>query len=369
MTLSDNIIQRIRQQGPLRFEAFMDMCLYYPDLGYYTSPRSKIGPTGDFYTSPCLTPVFGTLIGKQLEEMWRILEEPPFTIVEYGAGTGVLCRDILAYLKQNHRLYDQLRYCIIEKSPVMRAIEKSHLGEKVSWHDSLEEIPDLIGCILSNELIDTFAVHPVVMDQQLMEVFVDYNLTTGFQELLKPAPEELSHYLDELAVTLPPGFRTEINLQALSWIETIASHLQRGYVMTIDYGYESVDLYQPGRSQGTLRCYRNHTTNQRLYEHIGTQDITTYVNFSALRHWGAKVGLTESGLTDQGHFLLALGFNESIRAFFSAEPNILQAARHIATISHRLLLDMGCKFKVLIHQKGVHGQGLMGLSLMGEGKR
>ncbi len=366
MTLSDIIIQRIGQQGPLRFQAFMDMCLYYPDLGYYTSPRPKIGPTGDFYTSPCLTPVFGTLIGKQLEEMWRILDEPPFTIVEYGAGTGVLCRDILSYLKQNHRLYDQLRYCIIEKSPVMRAIEQTHLGDKVSWHDSIEEIPDLIGCILSNELVDTFAVHPVVMHQQLMEVWVDYD--TDFGEVLRPATKELSQYLDELAVTLPPGFRTEINLQALRWIESVARHLQRGFVMTLDYGYESVDLYQPGRSQGTLRCYRNHTTNQGLYEHIGTQDITTHVNFSALQHWGAKQGLIECGLTDQGHFLLALGFNEAIRASFSAEPNFLLAARRIATISHRLLLDMGRKFKVLIQAKGIQGQRLRGLSLMGEDK-
>ncbi|HLL94642.1 MAG TPA: SAM-dependent methyltransferase [Spirosoma sp.] len=368
MTLSDIIIQTIRQQGPLRFQAFMEMCLYYPDLGYYTSPRSKIGSTGDFYTSPCLTPVFGALIGKQLEEMWQILGEVPFTIVEYGAGTGALCRDILSYLKQNHRLYDQLRYCIIEKSPVMQAIEKSHLGEKVSWHDSIEEIPDIIGCILSNELVDTFAVHPVVMDQQLMEVWVDYD--TDFKEVLQPAADELSRYLDELAVTLPPGFRTEINLQALSWIETIAAHLKQGYVMTIDYGYESADLYQPGRSQGTLRCYRNHTTNQSLYEHIGAQDMTTYVNFSALRHWGAKQGLAESGLADQGHFLLAMGFNEAIRASFSGEPNILQAARSVAMISHRLLLDMGQKFKVLIQEKGVDGhRRLSGLSLMEESGR
>jgi SAM-dependent MidA family methyltransferase len=78
--------------------------------------------------------------------------------VEYGAGTGAICRDILSYLKQNNHLYDQLRYCIIEISPVMRAIEMSHLGEKVSWHDSIDDIPDIVGCVLSNELVDTFAI-------------------------------------------------------------------------------------------------------------------------------------------------------------------------------------------------------------------
>jgi SAM-dependent MidA family methyltransferase len=191
---------------------------------------------------------------------------------------------------------------------------------------------------------------------------------TDYKELLLRASEELQHYLDELSVKLPSGYRTEINLQALSWIESIAAHLKQGYVMTIDYGYESRNLYQPGRSQGTLRCYHNHTTNQNPYGHIGLQDMTTYVNFSALRHWGAKLGLAESGLTDQGHFLLALGFTEAIRASFSGDLNIIQAARSIATLSHRLLVDMGPKFKVLIQQKNVPCQRLMGLRLGGEGK-
>lgn len=98
MELSGIIIQKIRDEGPICFQEFMELCLYYPDLGYYTIAGSRIGKEGDFYTSACLTPVFGALIGKQLEEMWRIMGEPAFTIVEYGAGTGSLCHDILTYL-------------------------------------------------------------------------------------------------------------------------------------------------------------------------------------------------------------------------------------------------------------------------------
>jgi SAM-dependent MidA family methyltransferase len=362
MTLSELIIQKIKQQGPIPFQEFMDMCLYYPDLGYYTSPTTKIGPTGDFYTSACLTPVFGALIGKQLEEMWAILGKEPFTIVEYGAGTGALCADILLYLKNNASLYDQLRYCIIEKSPVMEAIERSYLPDKVSWHESIEDIPDIKGCILSNELVDTFAVHPVLMDQQLMEVFVGYD--TSFREVLQPASQVLTDYLNELGVCLSAGYRTEINLHAIDWIQTLASALTRGYVMTIDYGFESNDLYKPSRSQGTLRCYRNHTTNTSLYEQLGNQDITTYINFSALAHWGAKQGLTTCGLTDQSHFLLALGLTDAIEQAYSGEPNIVQAARNVARLRHTFLVDMGPKFKVLIQQKGVTGSPLSGLSLL-----
>ncbi len=366
MTLAEIIIQKINQQGPISFQDFMEMGLYYPDLGYYTSPGNKIGQSGDFYTSSCLTPVFGALLGKQLEEMWANLGKGPFTIVEYGAGTGSLCLDILSYLQNNPRMYQQLRYCIIEKSPVMRAIEKSYLPEIVSWYDSIEEIADIRGCILSNELVDTFAVHQVVMENELMEVFVGYD--SGFKEVLQPASRELKAYLSELDVTLPNGFRTEINVQAINWIETIAAQLKRGYVMTIDYGYESPELYKSCRSQGTLRCYKNHTINTSLFDQIGNQDITTYINFSALRHWGAKKGLIPYGLIDQCHFLLALGFTESIQHAYSQETDVGQAARKVAQLSHTLLVDMGRKFKILFQGKGVTGKRLSGLSLARERK-
>jgi len=362
MNLPEIIIKKIKENGPICFQEFMEMCLYYPELGYYTSQRNKIGKNGDFYTSAYLTPIFGILIGKQLEEMWNILDNNPFTIVEYGAGTGMLCHDILSYLKHNKRMYDQLSYCIIEKSPAMREIEKSHLNEKVSWYDSIEEIPAIEGCILSNELIDNFAVHQVKMDKELMELFLTYE--NEFKEVWKPASAELRKYLKELKVELPQGFRTEINLQAIDWIKEIAARLKRGYVMTIDYGYLSTELYKPYRRQGTLVCYHNHTVNECLYDHIGLQDITSHVNFSALRHWGAKNGLAECGFTDQCHFLLAMGFKELIHEALSHEKDIAAAARKASMLSHTLLLDMGNKFKFLIQEKGMNGKKLSGLTNM-----
>src|ERR1700709_1829413 len=105
MELSEIIMQRIGREGPVSFHDFMDMALYYPELGYYNRPDDQIGEKGDFYTSSSLTSVFGAMIGKQLEEMWHLTGEGDFTIVEYGAGTGLLCRDILDYLKNNQPLY------------------------------------------------------------------------------------------------------------------------------------------------------------------------------------------------------------------------------------------------------------------------
>ena len=99
MTITEIIIQKIQKEGPVSFRDFMELALYHPQAGYYTSGREKIGEDGDFYTSSYLSPLFGKMIAKQLEEMWGLLDKEPFTIIEYGAGTGTLCRDILEQLQ------------------------------------------------------------------------------------------------------------------------------------------------------------------------------------------------------------------------------------------------------------------------------
>jgi SAM-dependent MidA family methyltransferase len=361
MPITEIIIQKIKEEGPISFHDFMEMALYYPEKGYYNSAQNKIGKSGDYYTGADLTPAFGAMIGRQLEEMWNILGRNHFTVVEYGAGTGVLCRDILNYIKNNKEFYDQLNYCIIEKSPSMRKKEKMYLREKVNWFETIHDIPDITGCILSNELLDNFSVHQVVMADELMEVFVDYK--NGFVELLKPAKRALVDYLSELNVVLPNGFRTEINLEATEWIKEIAGHLRNGYIITIDYGYSSGELYSKRRNCGTLLCYNKHTINENAYVAIGEQDITSHVNFSALCHWGFKDGLMCCGLTNQAGFLLALGFKDFLWKTLSleAEGDLITMVKKEALISHILLVDMGHKFKVLIQRKGIARKDLLGL--------
>ena len=360
--LSDIIKEKIRNEGPISFYDFMEMALYYPRLGYYTSAEDRIGIRGDYFTSSNLTPVFGAMIARQLEQMWQIAGGSAFTIVEYGAGNGFLCHDILDYLKQNKPFYDQLNYCIIEKSPVMQECEKAHLQEKVCWHNSMEELGGITGCVISNELTDHFAVHRVVMQDELMEVFVDYN--DGFVEVLKPAAENLITYLAELNVVLPKGFHAEINTEATRWIMDTASSLQKGYVLTIDYGYTSNELYDERRKTGTLMCYNKHSVNDNPYYHIGEQDITSHVNFSALCHWGFKHGLNYCGLTKQANFLLSLGFKEYLRKAIKG-PDIISRAKQESYITRMLLVEMGSKFKVLIQGKGVPESELLGMKLSG----
>jgi SAM-dependent MidA family methyltransferase len=362
MLLSEIIIERINKEGPLSFRDFMEMALYYPKLGYYNSEQNKIGGNGDFYTSANLSSSFGAMIGRQIEEMWLALDKKPFQIVEYGAGTGLLCHDILDYLKSNIPLYKDLSYCIIEKSESMQAIEKKHLLEKVSWYDTIEDIPEINGCILSNELLDNFAVHQVIMEEVLKEVFVDYK--NGFIEVLKPAKKELTDYFEKLNVKLPIGFRTEINLEAISWLESISNHLRKGYIITIDYGNLSSDLYQNHRSCGTLLCYNKHQKNDNPYQYIGSQDITSHTNFSALNLWGSEYGFYSCGFLDQTTFLLGLGIKEYQKNSLMNQEHNSQSAVHESYINHGLLMSMGMKFKVLIQQKGTPQVALSGFKYL-----
>ena len=362
MLLSEIIIERIKKEGPISFRDFMEMALYYPKLGYYNSAPNKIGLNGDFYTSANLTVAFGAMIGRQIEEMWQNLERKPFKIVEYGAGTGLLCHDILDYLKNNNSLYDSLSYCIIEKSSHMREVQKKHLHDKVSWYSAINKIPKLNGCVLSNELIDNFSVHQVVMDDQLQEVFVDYK--EGFTEILKPAKKELIDYFTSLNIQLPKGFRTEVNLEVKPWIKSISQSLKKGYVITIDYGSISSELYNNRRSCGTLLCYHKHHKNENPYQFIGQQDITTHTNFSAISHWGSQYGMDYCGIVDQAQFLLALGIKEYQNSTLNNNASNLALAMQESLINYRLLVDMGIKFKVLIQQKAVPEYPLSGLKFL-----
>jgi len=376
MPVPDIIIDTIRREGPLSFKDFMEMALYYPEQGYYASAAERVGAGGDFYTSPYLTRLFGDMLAGQLEEMWRNMGCGPFRIVEYGAGTGLLCRDILLRLRENRELFHELQYVIIEKSGPMRRRERDLLAaegllHKLRWEASIEAVAPVNGCILSNELVDNFAVHQVVMEEELKEVFVGYE-NNSFVELLRPAAGDLKNYLQELHVTLPRGFRAEINLEATRWIREVSAALDRGFVITIDYGNSSSGLYN--RSEGTLTCYHRHQVNHSPYESIGEQDITSHVNFSALDHWGRQGGLEHCGFTSQTRFLQGLGLNRRLQ-------QLEQAAAGAATANgptdpadpagcstqtnlrqlYTLLIDMGNKFKVLIQRKGLGRQPLSGL--------
>ena len=360
MELKDIIIKRIKQEGPISFHDFMEMALYYPGIGYYTSPSEKFGTNGDFLTSCTISAAFGTMVAKQLEEIWNILGTETFTIAEFGAGNGSLCNDVLSYFKQDKNKFDNIHYCIIEKSSALRDKGKSLVAGNVSWYKSILELGELDGCIISNELLDNFAIHQVEMQNELMEIYVDYQ-NNSFTEVLKPASSQLKNYLQQLNINLPKGYRTEINLEAKEWLHDISQTLRKGYIITMDYGFQSEALYANHKSNGTLLCYYKHSINDNVYENIGRQDITSHVNFTALQNSGKQMGLEDCGFTNQANFLLALGFKDFFRKMPEPGTNIMQAALEEARVTRTLLLDLGLKIKVLIQKKGVKEKNLTGL--------
>ncbi|WP_276501829.1 class I SAM-dependent methyltransferase [Terrimonas pollutisoli] len=354
MSLEETIVHEIGKKGPIGFRKFMEMCLYYPGMGYYTSPTPRIGTPGDYYTSPCISEVFGQMIARQIAEMWIALGKQPFTIVEMGGGSGKLCSDILHALKENKSLYKNLRYVFVEKNLMHARTVLAEFHEKMSWHESLEEIDQFEGCFLSNELVDNFSVHQVLMENQLMEIMVSYK-DSCFTEVLHPASKILADYFKKLNVQLPFGLRTEINLQAIHWMKTISAKMRKGFVLTIDYGYTSDELYQPYRKSGNMICYHEHKRNYCPYQNIGKQDITAHINFSALKLWGAKFNLLPLGFTSQAHFLSGLGIG-NLRSLKLNSRDAVDAIK-------ALLWNIGTKIKVFIQQKNMNAAYLSGLSL------
>ncbi len=347
--LESLIAQRISEEGPLTFREFMELALYHPQWGYYASSSQRIGKEGDFFTSVSVGSLFGRLLARQIGEMLGVVE-PPLTVVEMGAGEGHLARDVVEGLLGMGRR--SFTYGIVERSPAMR--ERQHqILEGISlvvWAESVGDLAPFRGVVFSNELVDSFPVHLVEMTEAgLQEVYVDLEDGRLVERLLEPSTPELEGYFGELGVDLPVGFRTEVNLEALGWIQEVAASLEQGFLVTIDYGYPSHELYQPYRSRGTLMAYRGHRSSEDLLDSPGEQDLTSHVNFSALKHWGEKAGLTTLGFTDQSHFLLSLGILDVVSGGGN-EPDTKEILRAKTLIMPG---GMGDTFKVLVQAKGV----------------
>ena len=366
------ILSQIEKRGSIPFSQFMEWCLYHPDYGYYRSERMNIGRDGDFYTSPCVHPLFGGLIAKQLSQMSEQWGGPFFDVVEQGGGRGFLCEDILQWAKKNSSVfYQRLRYHLIETSPFLLKEQRERLGEhekegKVFWMDpeAFEEGRALMeGCFLSNELVDAFPVHQVIFDRgDLKEIYVTQDHGQLKEQWGKLSDPRIVSYFQSMGITLQEGQRAEVNLKALDWMEKVARCLKKGFVLTIDYGYLAKELYGSHRREGTLLCYTQHQTSENPYERLGEQDITSHVNFTGLIQKGEEVGLRFTGLVPQYQFLIALGLLQEMESLGREMPE-MDALQLRLSLKHLIEPEMGMGevFKVLIQHKGMDQPQLDGL--------
>jgi SAM-dependent MidA family methyltransferase len=369
-TLKDAIIKRIQAEQGISFREFMAMVLYHPALGYYAGRRDPIGREADYVTSPELSPLFGTMIGRQLREMWERLGSPPvFDVVEAGAGSGVLARDILAWARRAAQpLFAALHYAIVEPHAAAMYRQREHLSAeglvpKVSW---AAEIPrDVSGCIFSNELLDAMPVHRVVAQNgKLREIHITWAGTRFAEELRKPDPA-VPAYFKRVKLLPGEGCRAEVNLGALAWVREAAASLTRGFLMTIDYGYEAAELYASWRQDGTLLCFYRQNPSADPYVRIGRQDMTAHVDFTSIRRAGEDAGLATLGLVTQSRFLESLGIAEALQPPPEGAGLEEYAARRRAVTE---LLDpagLG-RLRVLIQAKFVADPSLTGLASAAE---
>ena len=365
------ISSEIAKSGPIPFVRFMELALYHPQYGYYMrqpdeAQAERIGWSGDFYTSSDVHPILSRAIAAQARQMDELLGHPlPFTIIEMGAGKGLLARDCLAAIHARQDDFSsRVRYVLIERSPAMQALQKQNLAPwlnqpgLVTWVEGLDALgpQSVTGLFFSNELVDAFPVHRIRMaGGQTQELFVDYR-DGRFEECLKPlSTPALGHYLQRLNQTWPEGYKTELNLQALGWMEQVAQRIDRGFVITIDYGHTAQDLYGPERKNGTFLCYYQQLTGDVPYERIGQQDMTAHVDFTSLATVGVAAGLHVTGFTNQMSFLMGLGVEEMIGQLDPESPEFGAAI-------HLLKPDgMGRTFKILMQHRGVDRPDLDGL--------
>ncbi len=357
-------------QQRITFADYMNLVLYHPDYGYYSSGAVNIGSQGDFFTAAALSEDFGELLAEQFVEMWNILGHPElFTVVEMGAGSGALAVNILTYLDKFHQdVFSRLDYIIVEKSKGLIERQKQCLSKlfensKIHWK-SWEEIADesIVGCVFSNELVDALPIHRVVIkEEQLQEIYVTV-LKDQFRESIgEVSTPKLADYFKLININFPSdsyrdSYQTEVNLSAFNWLETVAKKMQRGYLLTIDYGYEAHLYYHPQRYQGTLKCYYQHRHHHNPYINLGHQDITAHVDFTALERYGDLLALKKLGFTQQAMFLMALGLGKRLTNLANGQFDFQETLKRRDTLQ-QLIDPMGLgKFGVLLQAKGLSQQ-------------
>ncbi len=339
--------------GCLPFDRFMELALYAPGLGYYVAGAEKLGAAGDFATAPEISPLFGRCIAAQCAEVLDALGGGD--VLEFGAGSGALAAEVLLALERHGQL--PARYRILELSPDLKARQRAllarrvpHLLARVDWPATLPT--GLRGIVLANEVVDAMPVHRfrISDDGAVQEVYVVPTADGLAERVDVPRSAGLAAgvcALQARGLAVAPGYASEINLRLAPWVAALSSALARGLALIIDYGYPRAELYHPRRGMGTLMCHVRHRSHADPYAHIGLQDITAHVDFSALADAGAEAGFSLAGYTSQAGFLLGCGLDTLMaEAMAVADP---VAAMALAAGVKQLVLPsrMGERFGVI----------------------
>ena len=350
--LQSRIRDVIRQRaGWISFHDFMELALYEPGLGYYSGGARKFGEAGDFITAPELSSMFSRCIARQCA---AVLDEfDNGTIMELGAGTGTMAADVIKELASLNALPD--RYLILERSADLRDRQQSlfnerlgDLGRRIDW---LESVPEqaFSGAVLANEVVDALPCERFRVDE-------DRVLACGIGldgdrliPVTRPAGPELLTAIQELNIDLrklPPGYESELRPGLATWLQSVIEPLDAGLTLIIDYGLTRAELYSPERSDGTLLCHYRHRAHADPLLHVGLQDITAWVDFTAVAEAAVAAGFNIAGYTTQAHFLIGAGLHD---LFTDSAAGTLKEKLELARQVKLLTLpgEMGERFKVM----------------------
>jgi SAM-dependent MidA family methyltransferase len=368
-TLSGRIRAEIRERGMIPFSRYMERALYEPGLGYYSAGLHKLGAAGDFVTAPEIGELFAACLARQMMEVAALLDS--YDILEVGAGSGRLAAGLLRLLGAEH---PPGRYLILETSADLRRVQDEHIAAAApAWHDRvtwLDAPPaeEWSGVLLANEVIDALAVERFRVVAGGLEQVCVTDRGEGLGWAYRPAPPELEAAVRQVAAhlyrDLGEGYRSEIRLALAPWLCGLTEYLARGLALFIDYGYPRREYYLPERRDGTLMCHYRHRAHGDAFFWPGLQDITAWVDFTALAEAADACGLEVLGYTSQAMFLLGCGLEQLIAEGMAGRPD---GGLSLSAEARQLTLPgmMGERFQVMGLGRGLDTEDapLCGFSL------
>jgi len=405
VTLRQQIEQEIREHGPIPFSRYMAICLYDSELGYYSRNAEQFGKVGDFYTSSDVHAVFGRLLARQFEEMWRVLGSPgQIEIVELGPGRGLFAQDVLDWSEKKFpEFFRTVHYVLAERSSALRERLKQTLsrflesgkaslvsedaqenrrvpqglkpGNSRETNGTLRRVPkganleralaaEVPLIAFANEFFDALPVEVLSRQGELRIATRD----DRFVETWAPASAEELEFLDRYSVHPEGGERIETPLMAQAYMTRIAAAVKRGFLIVIDYGYTRQEQLA-GRHRGTVTAFRQHSVSANPYEAPGEQDITVHVNFTALAAAAEQNGLQTQPLLTQSQFLMGIGEKNQFADAFEQCRLPQERAKVALQLKHLVTpAGMGESFHVLVGSKGVNSEQVSKLSGLSFGR-
>jgi SAM-dependent MidA family methyltransferase len=359
--LRQQIEHEIHDRGPMRFSRYMDLCLYAPEFGYYSRNAEPFGKAGDFYTSSDVHAVFGRLLARQFEEMWRALGSPErLEILELGPGRGLFAGDVLDWSgKKFPDFFRALRYVLVEASARLRQRIRNALSHHVDAGKA--EVRESIGAgqqaapghevpviVFANEFFDALPVE-VLSEQGSLRI--DTRDGHFVETWSAPSSTELE-FLDRYSVHPEHNERVEASLISQQTMDRIAHGIRRGFVIAIDYGYTRAEQLA-GRHRGTVKAVRQHSVSADVYQAPGEQDITADVNFTALAA-AEQRGMLPQKLVTQSQFLMGIGEANQFADAFEECSLPPERAKVALQLKHLISpAGLGESFHVLVASKGV----------------